>query len=281
MEKRGIGSKEIVKKAIVVVICIAVALLSIFVVGKKASSPESYKKTIQSIDEKKLAVMGVTTTAAAASTALAAIPGDTTTPIANQIMNISSYLLIVVGALILEKSLLTVLGYLAFNILIPVACGVFVVSMFAKKAVLKTISIKIAILAIFIASIIPFSFKVGDLIYETNSTVVEELNEKVDGAEEDYSEDEEENWWSGFVNSVKESASNIGDKAKQLLNSFMDAIAIFVISYCVIPILVLVIGLWFIKVLFNIPIPVETIKQIQEYRKNNKEIEKKEQTQEN
>jgi len=64
---------------------------------------------------------------------LASVVGDATTPVANEIMDISSYLLIVVCALVLEKSLLTVFGYIAFNILIPIACGLFAISVFAKR----------------------------------------------------------------------------------------------------------------------------------------------------
>ena len=55
-------------------------------------------------DYLKETVTNATATAAATSTALAAIPGDATTPIANQIMELCSYLLIVVCALVLEKS---------------------------------------------------------------------------------------------------------------------------------------------------------------------------------
>ena len=96
MNIKQLLSKDVIKKIICIVILLVFALLSIFVVSRYATSPESYKATIESIDEKKATVMGLTATAATASTALAAIPGDVTTPIANQIMEISSYLLIVV-----------------------------------------------------------------------------------------------------------------------------------------------------------------------------------------
>ena len=106
MDFKQLFSKGITRKSIAVALLLAIALLSIFVISKPATSAENYRSTIESIDEKKATVMGITATAAAASTALAAIPGDVTTPIANQIMEISSYLLIVVCVLVLEKSLL-------------------------------------------------------------------------------------------------------------------------------------------------------------------------------
>ena len=129
---------------------LVVAILSMTVVSKVATSPESYQSTIKSIDEKKAAVMGVTATAAVTSTALAMIPGESTTPIANQIMDLSSYLLIVVCALVLEKSLLTVAGYLAFNFLIPIACLLLGIYVFVKKDMLKMIDYNISPSFVFI-----------------------------------------------------------------------------------------------------------------------------------
>jgi len=122
--------RDLITKSICLVLLVVLALLSVFLLAKTASSPENYVSTVKSIDEKKATVMAVTATAATASTILAAIPGDATTPIANQIMEISSYLMIVVCALVLEKSLLTVVGYLSFKILIPIACVLFGIYIF-------------------------------------------------------------------------------------------------------------------------------------------------------
>lgn len=110
--------------------------------------------------------MGVATTAAVASTALASVAGDATTPVANEIMDMSSYLLIVVCALVLEKSLLTVFGYVAFKILAPIACLLFAVSMFAKSSLLRTLSMKFVVFALVLATVIPFSLKISDLIIQ-------------------------------------------------------------------------------------------------------------------
>ncbi|MEI3361149.1 MAG: hypothetical protein V8R75_00450 [Oscillospiraceae bacterium] len=59
---------------------------------------------------------------AVTSVAVSAVPGDATTPLASKIADLSSYLLLVVGAIMLEKLLLTMLPYAAFTILIPAAC---------------------------------------------------------------------------------------------------------------------------------------------------------------
>ena len=177
---KNLLSREIAKKILMVLLCLTLALVSIFVVAKHATDPQSYKNTIQSIDDKKATVMGITTATITASTALAAIPGDATTPIANQIMDMGSYLLIVVCALVLEKSLLTVLGYLAFNILVPGACLLFAISVFVKRNILRVLSLKIVVFAVVISTIIPFSLKISDLIYESNQSMVTELKDEVE-----------------------------------------------------------------------------------------------------
>ena len=248
----------ILRKVLVVIICCVVALFSIFVVAKKATSPETYKNTIESIDEKKVTVMGVAATAAIASTALASVVGDTTTPVANEIMDIGSYLLIVVCALVLEKSLLTVFGYISFNILIPIACVLFAISVFAKRSLLKLLSLKIVVFALVLSTVIPFSLKISDLVYETNISTVKELDSKVEGidSEKDNKKDNKKSWWDKLKDKAKEGTSKVIEKAKDLLNNFIDVIALFIIAYCAIPIIVFLVVIWFIKFLFNITIPI-------------------------
>lgn len=242
------------KKIFISAALVLIAVLSIFVLSKYATRPESYKHTIESIDEKKATVMGVTTAAVAASTGLAAIPGDATTPIANQIMEISSYLLIVVCVLVLEKSLLTVTGFLSFAILVPCACALAIIYIISRKNLLKVLAIKIAVFAIAIALIIPASVKISDLIYEVNENTIEQvtLNEEASAEEE---KKEEQSWLDSMIGKIKKGVSDVEDKAKQMLNNFVDAIAIFIITYCVIPILVIFLVIWLIKFLFGVTLP--------------------------
>lgn len=271
MNIKQLMAKDITKKIICITLLLVLALLSILVVSKYAISPENYKATIESIDEKKATVMGLTATAATASTVLAAIPGDVTTPIANQIMEMSSYLLIVVCVLVLEKSLLTVMGYLSFNILIPIACGMLGFYTFIKKETIKVLAIKFIVFALVISTIIPFSLKISDLIYEINKTTIEQVSTTVDEAIVQEESKEESSWLDKILNKVKEGVSNAGDKAKQILNKFIDAIAIFIITYCAIPIIVFLLMIWFIKFLFGITIPVPKANNIPLIKRSKKE----------
>lgn len=68
--------KKNVKKLAWVAVALVIMVLSMTVVSKAASNPENHKKTIEALDEKKADILKLTATSAAASTAIAAIPGD-------------------------------------------------------------------------------------------------------------------------------------------------------------------------------------------------------------
>lgn len=304
-------NNEWLTKTIAVVLLIALAVLSITVLSDIATDPATYAATIESIDDKKAAVMGVTATAVTASTALAAVPGDVTTPIANQILEISEYLFLVVCIFVLEKSMLTVMGYFAFNILLPVACALMVLYILAGREGLKVLALKIAVFALVIATIIPLSMKISNFIYEMNSVEIEqvtqELNEVSVGAveeelvtEEAIQQQEETETETGFLNSIKNwfskenteateeqqgsgnvidklkdkltgTADEIKEQAKKILNQFIDAIALFVIIYCAVPIAVVLVMVWFVNTLFGLDLRLPDKKKLSFRGKKEKE----------
>ena len=284
-------NQKVSVRIVAAVLLLVFALISFSVLGNYATDAQNYVRSIQAIDEKKATVMTLTATAAAASTGLASIPGDATTPIATQIMEISEYLFIVVCFLVLEKSLLTVMGFLGFKILLPMACVLMAVYVFLRKPGVKLMAMKMAVLAVLIVAIIPLSVRISDMIYEVNKVNVEELNlqyqetvpvEETTAPEETVPQTEpvteESGWFGNLVSSITDKVEEVGEKggdvaetvtekvtesgtgtveeAKELLNRFVDAIALFVITYCAIPVIVVLAMVWFVKLLFQVQIPV-------------------------
>ena len=96
------------KKVILVVAPLIVALLSILVIARFASSVAFHAGTIASLDEKKATVMQLAAVSTGASAAITLIPGDVMTPIADKLADVSSYFIIVICAIYLEKYLLTI-----------------------------------------------------------------------------------------------------------------------------------------------------------------------------
>ena len=58
------------------------------------------------------------------------------------------------------------------------------------------------------------------------------------------------------LSKIKDGVTGLLDKGEQLLNQFIETIAVMLVTSCLIPILVLVFMLWFIKMLFGIQINV-------------------------
>ena len=281
MEK--LNSKTIIS----VVTLILVAILSIFVIEPFASSAKTHANSIKTLDEKKITVMEITAATAGSATALAAIPGDATTPVANQILKLSSYLIIVIGAIFLEKVLITLTGFVAFKFLIPIACLLYAIYLFVEKDFFKNLAIKLAVFGIVISLVVPVSIGASNLIEKAykdsiNQTVEEAKNAQNEVNITESEETEEKSGWDKFTSNVKEGISNIGDtaskaikKGEELLNKFIDAIAILLITSCVIPIVVLFAFVWLVKIIFNVNIPLPKL------NKEKKETKKKEITKEN
>mgnify|MGYP003292761024 CR=1 FL=1 len=263
----------VLKRVILTVTLLVVALVSIFGISKIMSSNEFHSKSIQALDDKKITVIELTAATAGASAALAAIPGDATTPLANQILELSSYLLIITGIIFFEKILLTLTGYVTFTFLVPASCLLCGIYLFVKKDILKNLAIKLAIFGLVIFMVVPASIKVSNLIestyQESINQTIEEANNMENATEESANEESEEGGiFSGLISKAEDVISNVGDtvtgwvnKGEKILSNFIDAIAILLITSCVIPIVVLIFFIWIIKIIFGISIPVPNIKK--------------------
>lgn len=271
-EKRlGIANWSAAKKIIVCLVLAAAVLASVFFGLNKASSPEFYPNTLQSLNEKKMQVSELTLVIAGAATAVAAVPGDATTPLANQIARLSSYLLIVVGALFLEKMLVTLTGYVTFTFLLPAAFVLGIIYIWRKKELLKGLAIKLFVFGVVIFLVVPVSVKISDIIDKTSQIPVEEEKTEEIVAAEDYSEISEdgEAQEKGIIDTItdkiKDTVSEVEEKVssgieegKKQLNAFIDKIAVMIVINCVIPLVVLFllwcIVKWIVKAIFGIGI---------------------------
>lgn len=242
--------KSFLLKSLAIVALIGFAFVSMTVMAKKYTKPETFSRTIHSIDEKKATVLTVTASIAGVATLLAAVPDDSTTPLANEMMDLSGYLTIVVCVLVLEKSLLTILGAFTFNILIPISCVLAVICILTKRKNIGLLAGKILAFALAIVCIVPVSMRVSDLIYETNKMTIEQVVEE----EEIEKPVEKTGWFKKLANKIKESAEKAVESGKKKLNEFIDTVSLFVIAYCAIPLLVVIAFLWLTKVLFGIKI---------------------------
>ena len=248
-------------------VCIVMVLAALASLGVSdfLSSPEFHAGSLASLDEKKVTVMELTAASAAASVAISAVPGDATTPIANQVSELSSYLLLVTGVILLEKILLTLTGYLAFKLLIPLACALVIVSLVCSRAFLRQLALKLAVFGLALWLLIPASLQVSSLVEDSFDVqqTVEQAAQAADNMEESEEADEDGGWLSQIGDAVSGAVSGVVEDAENALSRFVDAIAMLVIVNCVIPLLVLWLFLWLAKVILGIrvEIPVQKLRK--------------------
>lgn len=259
-----IDTRKWVKAAIALII----ALISMFVVAKYAASAEFHSGTIAALDEKKKTVMELTAASTAASAAITLIPGDTATPIAEKLTDMSTYFLIVICAIYLEKYLVTITGYAAFQILIPLACLLYLFYLFTRNHTWLYIAKKVAVLGIAIFLVIPASIKVSELIETTYQDSIQETIESAEkttgeiesaSANEKKDGEQDEGLLSGLVSKVKDGVSGVTDQVENVLNRFIEALAVLIVTSCLIPVVVLLFFVWLVRVIIGTDIPLPQI----------------------
>ena len=301
------------KKRIAAVVLLLVAILSVTVIGKYASAPENHQKTIASLDEKKQTVMELTAASTVTSALITLLPGDTATPIAEKMADVSGYLLVVRCAIYLEKYLVTITGYVAFTYLIPIACGLWILNLVFENATVRKLAAKLAVFGIAISLVVPASVKISDLIGDTyqaqidatiedakntqnilensdlvNDTSATETETGTTGAVTAHTQEKNNSesgsasnifdWAKDAISSAKDSVANVVEnvtistedlvqKVENSLNHFIEAVAVMIITSCVIPMLVLLLFFWMVKIVLDVDLSGVKIKGMLPERK--------------
>ena len=251
------------KKIVSVIICFALAIISFTFVAPKLENINAYPGTTQRLDDKRISVMEVSAALAGISVAVAAVPGDSTTPIADNIAQYSSYLIWVLGAIMLEKFLLPVMGLVTWRILFPLALVLLGLFIIFNKKIFVAFSVRLALLGIALFSIIPLGIRLGDIVddsfgldaaIERIKTGSEEIDSETSGETTEAEEEESDGIWDSIVNAGKKVVGAVAgfgaelwEKVKMILGEVMDVIAAFIVSSCVIPIGILFILLAIVK----------------------------------
>lgn len=248
------------KLAAVIVGCLLLAVVSFFVFGRFLTLPETYANILQSIDEKVQSVLKLTASSTAVSVGITAVPGDIGTPIAEKFADFSEYGILILCVLYAEKYLLTILGSAVFKYIIPVACILYALSTIRRLDGFRAILVKIAIVSMALYCVIPLSIRVSNLIYETYQSSIDST---ISAAEEIADETaaiseagENQNAIQQVLNFFSDSASGLIDRAGDLLNSFIESLAVMIVTSCLIPLLVLAFSLWLINQVLGTQIPI-------------------------
>jgi len=252
-------SNSSLKIILITVACILIAALSFFYLAGILSSPETYSGILRSIDDKVQTVLKLTASSTAASAGITAIPGDAGTPIAEKLADFSEYGILILCVLYAEKYLLSILGSGVFKFIIPIACVLYPLGFFRDLEGIKPILKKIAIVSLALYFVIPLSVHISDRIYDTYQASIDTTITAAEDLAEDAtlagSTAEDQNAIQRIWGYLSESASSFAERGAEILNRFIESLAVMIVTSCVIPLLVLFFSLWIINQVFGFSIP--------------------------
>ena len=234
-----------IKKITFIVVMLLVAVISFTKIAPWAADPNNHVHTLEQTEDKIAKVMTLSGGAAATSATISLLPGDLCTPIAEQLAELAKYFLVILCALYLEKFLVSLSGYIAFSVLIPVACLLVCASIAFGKKQLRTIAGKLAVVGIIYFIIVPFSVWLSDKVYETQAARVENAVEEYEDLQ---IEGEGE---TSFFNEFTTITTETVEKVSGFLGSLLESLAVMIVTACVIPVLVFVFLIWLVKTIFT------------------------------
>ena len=258
-----------------IVALVVLALLSGFVARPHFADTKTWDSTIEVIDQKKGNVLALTTSCVALSAGITALPGDTGTPVAEQLAQLSGNLGIVLAVLYLEKYLFTILWSVGLGILIPFALVLFAISLgihgrWSTSTVIRRVATRVLVVAIIGMVLVPASVWVSQKVDETYRVSIEQAQQKAaDAADSDSSKASKKktestesknvleqlaDGASGLVTSVTSGAKQMTDEIVQQVTDLIEGVIVMIVTSCVIPLLVLAAFLWLGHTLLGIDI---------------------------
>ena len=258
-----------------IVALVVLALLSGFVARPHFADTKTWDSTIEVIDQKKGNVLALMTSCVALSAGITALPGDTGTPVAEQLAQLSGNLGIVLAVLYLEKYLLTILWSVGLGILIPFALVLFAISLgihgrWSTSTVIRRVATRVLVVAIIGMVLVPASVWVSQKVDETYRVSIEQAQQKAaDAADSDSSKASKKktestesknvleqlaDGASGLVTSVTSGAKQMTDEIVQQVTDLIEGVIVMIVTSCVIPLLVLAAFLWLGHTLLGIDI---------------------------
>lgn len=257
-----------------IVALVVLALLSGFIARPHFADTKTWDSTIEVIDQKKGNVLALTTSCVALSAGITALPGDTGTPVAEQLAQLSGNLGIVLAVLYLEKYLLTILWSVGLGILIPFALVLFAVSLgihgrWSTSTVIRRVATRVLVVAMIGMALVPASVWVSQKVDETYQVSIEQTEQKATEASKASSTKSEKksettenknvleqltDGASSLLTSVTDSAKSMTDEVVQQVTDLIEGVIVMIVTSCVIPLLVLVAFLWLGHTLLGIDI---------------------------
>lgn len=245
------------------------AALSFFVVTAWLPDSDFVMDSIESVEDSSNTVMRFSAATLSTSVAISALPDDFATPLAESLADMNIYFVAILVVLFLEKILIQYGIKLAFAIIIPLACLAGIIAIGMKKNILKNLAIRLCILGLAVAFVVPCSTHVTNIvatdltayvdntIEETNDGA-DKLNEAMEGgAEEKTMFEKLSDLFQTAIHDVSDLMLHFQNNIRRCMNS----IAILILTNCLMPLLTFVILKWILKETFQIVMPLPPVRR--------------------
>ncbi len=266
---RMLTTKEAVV-AIKVLVLLLIAALSFFFATAKFPETGFIRDSLESVENSSATVMKFSAATLSTSLAISALPDDFATPLADSLADMNFYFIIILVILFLEKILIRYGVALAFAILIPAACILYIPSFFVRRRFLrlsrpfKSFAVRLCVLSLAVALVVPCSthlthFVAADLTEYVEETIREtedgadKLNEAMaDGAEGKTIFEKLSDLFQTAIHGI----SDLMQHFQNMIRKCMNSIAILILTDCLMPLLTFFFLKWIIRELFQIVIPL-------------------------
>lgn len=241
-----------------------VAAVSFFWLTAWIPDSNFVEQSVAHVEESNNTVMKLSAATLSTSVAISALPDDFATPLAESLSDMNIYFVAILVVLFLEKILILYGVKMAFAIIIPLACAVGVLALVTKKNFLKSFAIRVCVLGLAVALVVPCSTHVTEIVAAdlgayVDSTIEEtndgadKLNEAMEGGAEDQTVFEK---LSDLFQTAVSGVSDLMLHFQNTIRKCMNSIAILILTNCLMPLMTFFILKWILKELFQIALPL-------------------------
>ena len=244
-----------------------VAVFSFFIISKWLPQTDFVKSSLAQVQDSENTVLAIEATTLAVSFAISMLPNDTGESYTQLLTDLNLFFLFILVILFFEKIMLVSGIKCSFMVLIPIACGLFIMAMVTKKEILKSFATKIFVVALAIALVVPCGTNFAELVSEEMNAYVdaviygsEDGAEQSDAAEASGGADSSiVSKISGVVSTAVDGAKSVMNDVKNMITKLMTAVAIVTLKIFVLPLLTFFGLKWLLKEVFGMMVPAPQI----------------------
>ncbi|MBR5565481.1 MAG: hypothetical protein IKW08_04860 [Roseburia sp.] len=249
-----------------------VAVFSFCVLANKVPEAKWIENTVESLDESKNTIMEFSGATIATSLAISALPDDFASPLANTLTDMNKYFVFIFAVLFVEKLIVVEGIKISFAYMIPIACVLYVLSIMSRKTLYKEFATKIAILAIAVVVVVPFSTHFTETICDDYLVYVDETIAEAEAGAAKVNDVMIETGGNTnifdklskvFETAIKD-VTMLLDYFNNVIKKCVNSIAIMMVTTFVLPLLMLAFFKWLLKELFSLNLNV-SISKIREF----------------